>query len=288
MPSSKSQWHKSPTQRTSTRVFSALALLPTLLVFSLPAPAQQYGLPAMVRGVGIDQNLNAQIPLELMFKDETGQAVRLGQYFRQKPVVLALVYYECPMLCDMVLNGLTHTMEQTSLNIGPDFDVVTVSFNPAETWQLAAAKKANYVEKYKRQGAAQGWHFLTGQEDAIKKLADTAGFHYKYDPITKQFAHASGIMVLTPEGKIARYFYGIEYKPRDFRLGLVEASQNKIGDLADQVLLFCYHYDPMTGKYGAVIQNVTKVLGSATVLALGALVFVLIKRGTDSERGRPA
>jgi protein SCO1/2 len=242
----------------------------------------------MVRGVGIDQNLNAQIPLELMFKDETGQAVRLGQYFRQKPVVLALVYYECPMLCDMVLNGLTHTMEQTSLNIGPDFDVVTVSFNPAETWQLAAAKKANYVEKYKRQGAAQGWHFLTGQEDAIKKLADTAGFHYKYDPITKQFAHASGIMVLTPEGKIARYFYGIEYKPRDFRLGLVEASQNKIGDLADQVLLFCYHYDPMTGKYGAVIQNVTKVLGSATVLALGALVFVLIKRGTDSERGRPA
>jgi protein SCO1 len=288
MPSSKSQGHESLTWRRSTCVFSALALLPTLLVFSLPAPAQQYGLPAMVRGVGIDQNLNAQIPLELMFKDETGQAVRLGQYFRQKPVVLALVYYECPMLCDMVLNGLTHTMEQISLNLGPDFDVVTVSFNPAETWQLAAAKKANYVEKYKRQGAAQGWHFLTGQEDAIKKLADTAGFHYKYDPITKQFAHASAIMVLTPEGKIARYFYGIEYKPRDFRLGLVEASQNKIGDLADQVLLFCYHYDPMTGKYGAVIQNVTKVLGSATVLALGALVFVLIKRGTDSERGRPA
>jgi protein SCO1/2 len=231
----------------------------------------------MVRGVGIDQNLNAQIPLELMFKDETGQAVRLGSYFRQKPVVLALVYYECPMLCDMVLNGLTHTMEQISLNLGPDFDVVTVSFNPAETWQLAAAKKANYVEKYKRKGAAEGWHFLTGQADAIKNLADTAGFHYKYDPITKQFAHASAIMVLTPE-----------YKPRDFRLGLVEASQNKIGDLADQVLLFCYHYDPMTGKYGAVIQNVTKVLGSATVLALGALVFVLIKRGTDSERGRPA
>jgi protein SCO1/2 len=283
MPSSKS---KGSVAHALLR--SALALLPTLLVFSLPAPAQQYGLPAMVRGVGIDQNLNAQIPLELMFKDETGQAVRLGQYFRQKPVVLALVYYECPMLCDMVLNGLTHTMEQISLNLGPDYDVITVSFNPAETWQLAAAKKANYVEKYKRKGAAEGWHFLTGQADAIKKLADTAGFHYKYDPITKQFAHASAIMVLTPDGKIARYFYGIEYKPRDFRLGLVEASQNKIGDLADQVLLFCYHYDPMTGKYGAVIQNVTKVLGSATVLALGALVFVLIKRGTDSERGRPA
>ena len=266
------------------------ALVPTLVGYLLcsPAPAQQYGLPAMIRGVGIDQNLNAQIPLELMFRDETGQAVRLGQYFRNKPVVLALVYYECPMLCDMVLNGLTHTMEQTTLNLGSDFDVVTVSFNAKETWQLAAAKKANYVEKYKRAGAAQGWHFLTGQEDAIKKLADTAGFHYKYDPITKQFAHASGIMVLTPEGKIARYFYGIDYKTRDFRLGLVEASQNKIGDLADQVLLFCYHYDPMTGKYGAIIQNVTKVLGSATVLGLGALVFFLMRRGTDAEPRRPA
>jgi protein SCO1 len=256
--------------------------------FSAPAPAQQYGLPAMVRGVGIEQNLNAQIPLDLMFKDETGQAVRLGQYFTQKPVVLALVYYECPMLCDMVLNGLTHTMEQTTLNLGSDFDVVTVSFNPKETWQLAAAKKANYVEKYKRHGAAQGWHFLTGEEQAIKKLADTAGFHYKYDPITKQYAHASGIMVLTPEGKIARYYYGIDYKPRDFRLGLVEASEHKIGSLADEVLLFCYHYDPMTGKYGSIIQNVTKVLGSATVLGLGALVFFLMRRGTDAEPRRPA
>ena len=250
------------------------------------ASAQQYGLPAMVRGVGIEQNLNAQIPLELLFKDETGQVVRLGQYFRQKPVVLALVYYECPMLCDMVLNGLTHTMEQITLNLGPDFEVVTVSFNPHESWQLAAAKKANYVEKYKRKGAAQAWHFLTGQQDAIKELADTAGFHYKYDPVTKQYAHASGIMVLTPEGKIARYFYGIEYKPRDFRLGLVEASQHKIGDLADEVLLFCYHYDPMTGKYGPLIKNITRVLGSATVLALGALLFVLGRRGSDSEARR--
>jgi protein SCO1/2 len=262
------------------------AFMLALAVF--PASAQQYGLPAMIRGVGIDQNLNAQIPLDLTFKDETGQAVRLGRYFRQKPVVLALVYYECPMLCDMVLNGLTHTMEQVSLNLGSDFDVVTVSFNPKESWQLAAAKKANYAEKYKRQGAAQGWHFLTGEEPAIKQLADTAGFHYKYDPITKQYAHASGIMVLTPEGKIARYYYGIDYKARDFRLGLVEASQNKIGDLADQVLLFCYHYDPMTGKYGAIIQNVTKVLGSATVLGLGALVFFLVRRGTDAEPRRPA
>jgi protein SCO1/2 len=265
-------------------VVSALAL-------SGPASAQQFGLPAMVRGVGIDQNLNAQIPLELTFKDETGQTVRLGQYFRQKPVVLALVYYECPMLCNMVLNGLTHSMEQISLDLGRDYEVVTVSFNPHETWQLAASKKANYVEKYQRKGAKEGWHFLTGQEDNIKKLADAAGFHYKYDPISKQFAHASGIMVITPEGRIARYFYGIEYKPRDFRLGLVEASEHKIGSPVDAIMLFCYHYDPMTGKYGLVIMNVIRTLGSATVIALGTLLFVLIRRdrhGPASAGGRTA
>lgn len=259
------------------------------LVITGTAAAQQFGLPAMVKGVGIDQNLNAQVPLDLTFKDDTGQTVRLGQYFRQKPVVLALVYYECPMLCDMVLNGLTHSMEQISLDLGRDYDVVTVSFNPKETWQLAASKKANYVEKYQRKGAAEGWHFLTGQEEAIKKLADTTGFHYKYDPITKQFAHAAGIMVLTPEGRIARYFYGIEYKPRDFRLGLVEASAHKIGSPVDAILLFCYHYDPMTGKYGMVIMNVIRALGSATVIALGALLFVLIRRdrhGVHSAAGR--
>lgn len=267
-------------RRFSRRTWAVPALA---AVFCAGAAAQQYGLPAMVRGVGIDQNLNAQIPLELTFKDDTGQTVRLGQYFRQKPVVLALVYYECPMLCDMVLNGLTHSMEQISLNLGKDYEVVTVSFNPRETWQLAASKKANYVEKYQRQGAAEGWHFLTGKEENIKALADAAGFHYKYDPITKQFAHASGIMVLTPDGRIARYFYGIEYKPRDFRLGLVEASQRKIGSPVDAVLLYCFHYDPMTGKYGLVIMNVTRAIGSATVLGLGTLIFVMVRRDRHSH-----
>jgi len=266
-----------------------------LMIAALPriAGAQQFGIPAAtvpmaVQGVGIDQNLNAQIPLELPFKDETGKAVRLGQYFRGKPVVLALVYYECPGLCDLVLNGLTHVMEQISLNVGSYYDVVTVSFNPNETWQLAGAKKANYVEKYQRGGAKEGWHFLTGQEDAIKKLANTVGFRYNYDPVAKQFAHASGIMVLTPEGKIARYFYGIQYKPRDFRLGLVEASNNKIGTPADQVLLFCYHYDPTTGKYGMVITQITRALGTATVLALGAFVFIMIRRERHAAAGRVA
>jgi protein SCO1 len=270
--------------RSNRSFFAAIALA---AMFAATAAAQQFGLPAMVKGVGIDQNLNAQLPLELTFQDDTGKTVRLGQYFRQKPVVLALVYYECPMLCDMVLNGMTHSMEQISLNLGSDYEVVTVSFNPHENWQLAAAKKANYVEKYQRQGAVQGWHFLTGKEDDIKKLADAAGFHYKYDPITKQYAHASGIMVITPEGKISKYFYGIEYKPRDLRLGLVEASKDQIGTLADQVLLFCFHYDPATGKYGPVIANVTRVLGSATVLLLGGFIFVMLRR-EHQKPGRSA
>lgn len=253
------------------------------------AAAQQMGIPAatvpmMVQGVGIDQNLNAQIPLELKFKDENGQTVRLGQYFTQKPVVLALVYYECPGLCDRILNGLSHTMQQISLNVGSDYQVVTVSFNPKETWQLANSKKANYVENYNRSGAKEGWHFLTGDEASIKKLADVVGFHYKYDPVSGQYAHASGIMVLTPEGKIARYFYGIEYKPRDFRLGLVEASADKIGTPVDQVLLFCYHYDPTTGKYGMAITQVTRYLGTATVLLLGGFVFIMLRRDRRSHR----
>ena len=262
----------------------SLRALAILVLAGTAGFAQQYGLPAMVRGVGIDQNLNGQVPLELTFKDETGQAVRLGQYFGKKPVVLALVYYECPGLCDLVLNGLTHSMEKVTLNLGRDFDVVTVSFNPHETWQLAASKKANYVEKFQGKGAVEGWHFLTGQDDNIKKLADAVGFHYKYDPINKQFAHAAGIVVLTPEGRIARYFYGIEYKPRDLRLGLVEASEHKIGSPADAILLFCYHYDPMTGKYGLAITKVIRTLGSATVIALGALLFILIR----NDRKRPA
>jgi len=272
----------------SSNLFRAfLRCTPALALAALAgtAAAQQYGLPAMVRGVGIDQNLNAQVPLDLTFKDETSQTVRLGQYFRQKPVVLALVYYECPGLCDMVLNGLTHSMEQITLNLGQDFEVVTVSFNPRENWQLAASKKANYVEKYQRKGAAEGWHFLTGQEENIKKLADVTGFHYKYDPISKQFAHAAGIMVLTPEGRIGRYLYGIEYKPRDLRLGLVEASEHKIGSPVDAIMLFCYHYDPMTGKYGLVITNVIRTLGSATVLGLVALIFLLVRH--DRNRTAP-
>lgn len=256
--------------------------------FASVAAAQQLGLPAattpaLLQGVGIDQNLNAQVPLDLPFTDDNGQTVRLGQYFRDKPVVLALVYYECPGLCDRILNGISDVMHQVSLKVGTDYQVVTVSFNPQETWQLAHAKKANYIEKFQGSGAEQGWHFLTGDQASIKPLADTVGFRYKYDPVSKQYVHASGIMILTPEGKIARYFYGIAYKPLDFRLGLVDASANKIGSPVDELLLFCCQYDPTTGKYGMIITRVIQVLGTTTVLLLGGLVLIMIRRDRRSR-----
>lgn len=248
------------------------------------ASVQPAGVPSIIQGIKIDQNLSAQVPLELTFKDDTGRTVRLGQYFGETPVVLALVYYDCPGLCDLVLNGLEDSMQKTTLTLGTDFQVVTVSFNPQETWQLAAAKKANYVQKLKN--PAQGreaWHFLTGQDDQIVPLAKAVGFHYRYDPSTKLYAHASGIMVLTPEGKVARYLYGIQYNPRDLRLGLVEAADHKIGSPVDEVLLFCYHYDPSKGKYGLVIANVLRIAGSVTVFGLLALVFVMMRRDRRSR-----
>ncbi len=237
--------------------------------------------PRMLKDVGIDQNLNAQVPLDLTFKDEAGETVPLGKYFQGKPVILALVYYECPMLCNLTLNGLVHSLHDISLNAGEDFQMVAVSINPLETPQLAMAKKETYLEKYQRHNAMYGWHFLTGQEPNIQALAKAVGFHYAYDPVIKQYAHAAGIMVATPEGKLSRYFYGIEFPSRDLRLGLVEASHSQIGSPVDQVLLYCYHYNPVTGKYGFAIQRVLQVVGSATALALGAFLVISLRR----ERG---
>jgi protein SCO1/2 len=248
--------------------------------YSLPAA----GLPPVIEGVKIEQNLSGQVPMESVFKDETGQTVRLGQYFGQKPVVLALVYYDCPGLCDLVLNGLLDAMKQTPLELGADYQVVTVSFNPEETWQLAASKKANYIEKLHNKDGREGWHFLTGTDDSILPLANAVGFHYRYDPATKLYAHASGILVLTPEGKVARYFYGIQYQPRDLRLGLVEAARNKIGSPVDEMLLLCYHYDPAKGKYGLAITNVLRAFASATLLGLLAFVFVMVRRDRHAHQ----
>jgi len=260
--------------------FTILYLLSSVL---LVVPVNAQGLnatnrPAVLDEVGIDQKLNEPVPLDLEFRDETGKTVQLRDYFGEKPVVLSLVYYECPMLCTMVLNGLLRSFRALTFDVGKDFTVVTVSFDPRETPALAAAKKKTYIEGYGRPVAADGWHFLTGDEASIKRLTQAVGFRYVYDEETKQFAHASGIMVLTPQGKLARYFYGIEYAPKDLRLGLVEASAGKVGSPVDQVLLYCYHYDPQTGKYGVVIMNVLRLAGGATVLILGAFMFVMFRR----------
>ncbi len=256
----------------------------------LQDPIQNIGVrPELLKDVGIDQNLNSQIPLDLEFRDEKGRAVRLNEYFsKRRPVILSLVYYNCPMLCTQVLNGLLRSLKEQSLNPGKDFEVVTLSIDPTEKPVLASAKHDLYTGIYARPGAAEGWHFLTGEEAQIRQLAHALGFRYAYDPASKQFAHASAIFVLTPDGKISRYFYGIQYPERDLRLGLVEASQGEIGSPVDQILLFCYHYDPVTGKYGLLISRVIKAAGLATVLAIGALVFILGRREHYSLPARKA
>jgi len=246
-------------------------------------PTQNVGVrPELLKEVGIDQKLNSSIPLDLMFRDEHGKSVALGQYFGSKPVILTLVYYNCPMLCTQVLNGLDRSLEQIPMTIGRDFYVVTVSIDSTDQPPLAEAKQAVYLGMYNRPGSAAGWHFLTGEESQIKQLAAAVGFRYAYDPDSKQYAHASGIMLLTPEGKISRYFYGVTYPERDMRLGLVEASEGKIGSPVDQVLLFCYHYDPHTGKYGLLISRVIQLGGLVTVL-IGGIFLILLFRGEHYE-----
>jgi protein SCO1/2 len=239
------------------------------------------GLPKALNGVGIDQRLNEQLPLDLVFKDENGESVKLGDYFGKKPVVLSLVYYQCPMLCNQVLNGMVTAFKVMAFQPGQEFEVVTVSFDPRETAALAAAKKntyVNYLPEARRVGAAGGWHFLTGDETNIKRLTDAVGFRYHFDDATNQFAHASAIYVTTPQGKLARYFYGIEYAPRDLRLGLIEAADNKIGSPVDQLLLYCFHYDPATGKYGAVVMNMMRAGGIAMLVVMVAMFLVFRRR----------
>ena len=261
----------------SLSLWIQVVMLVTLL-FMIAGPGLAQGPPVKFSDVRFDQRLDQQVPLDLNFRDESGQSVRLADYFGKKPVVLSLVYYECPMLCTQVLNGQVTSLEQISFNVGEQFNVVTVSFNPRETPALAAAKKDMYLSKYGRPGAEQGWHFLTGDPKAIAALADSVGFHYVYDALLNQYAHASGIMVLTPEGRISRYFYGIEYPPRDLRLGLVEASAGKIGSPVDQIMLLCYHYDPATGKYGVLVTNSLRIGGVIIVVLLVTLFFFLQRR----------
>jgi len=250
--------------------------------------------PANLKDIGIDQKLNQPVPLDLQFKDESGNTVKLGDYFHAgRPVILNLVYYTCPMLCGEELAGEASALSMLKFTPGNEYEIVSVSFNPAETPQDAANAKKTYIERinehldHKTDGS--GWHFLTGQEPEIKQLADAVGFRYHYDPVSKQFIHATGIMLVTPGGKLAQYYYGVEFSPKDIRLGLIEASRGNIGNLVDQVLLYCYHYDPKSGRYGAVISRIMQLAGAATMLILGGFLLVMFRRdkhGSNQGTGR--
>jgi protein SCO1/2 len=269
------------------QIGKALVIAAALAVGASPARAQ--GLapdrtdpakakPGLLKQVGIDQRLNNQVPLDLAFTDEAGREVRLGDYFGKRPVILALVYFECPMLCTQVLNGMVSALGVVKFDAGREYDVVAVSINPKETPGLAAQKKQAYVERYKRPGTDAGWHFLTGKEENIKKLAASVGFRYAFDPEIQQYAHGAAIEILTPKGVISKYFYGIEFSPRDIRFGLIEASDERIGNAVDAALLLCYHYDPTTGKYGGASIRAVRIGAIATVVGFLSFLFVSLRR----------
>jgi protein SCO1/2 len=270
-------------QRTIREVALILAMAATLCATAsaqyFTPPETKTVAPPGLEGVGIDQRLNEQVPLQLTFKDEQGKAVKLGDYFHDgRPVILNLVYFQCPMLCTEVLNGLTSALKVIKFVPGDQFEIVTLSIDPRETPQLAANKKEMYLKKLGNPEAGKGWHFLTGEQAQISELAKAVGFRYRYDAKLDQFAHAAGIVLITPDGKISQYYYGVEYSAKDMRLGIVEASHNKIGSLADQVLLYCYHYDPRTGKYGATITNIIRLAGLTTVIILGSAIVLLFRQ----------
>ncbi len=268
--------------RTRRRRFAASVCLCALILLQADGVYAQLkpgnAAVADLSEVGLDQKLNEQLPLDTLFRDESGRTVKLGDYFGKKPVILTFGYYECPMLCTLVLNGLVKGLRTLSFDVGKQFEIVTISINPREGHSLAAGKKNTYVREYARPGAAQGWHFLTGEEPEIRKATQAAGFRYKFDPSTGQYAHASGIMIVTPKGKLARYLYGIEYTGQDLRLGIIEAAEEKIGSPVDQVLLFCFHYDPVTGRYGLAITRIMQLFGSATAIALFGFMWVMFRR----------
>jgi protein SCO1/2 len=241
-------------------------------------------LPPELQGVGIDQKLDAQVPLDTEFVNQDGQMAPLGAYFGQKPVLLALVYYRCPMLCSQILSGVVAGLRPLSLKPGRDFNVVAISFDPQDTTATARAKRDNYTHSYSSKAGVRGWNFLTGSPESIRAVTEAVGFHYRWDEKSKTFFHQSGIMVLTPEGKVARYLYGVEYQPKDLKLSLVEASHNKIGSLTDEVLLFCYHYDPATGKYGAAVINLMRGGAALTLLVLGTALTLMWRRNLAEDR----
>jgi protein SCO1 len=269
-------------------VIRAVAAFAAVMTIAVPAHAQYAAGPqrpnptslkdGVLKQVGIDQKIGQQLPLDLVFRDEAGRDVRLGEFFHGKPVVLALAYYDCPMLCTQVLNGLTGSLKTLSFDAGKDFEVVVVSIDPKDNFRLAANKKLTYIQNYGRPQTAAGWHFLTGAESSIKPLADALGFRYAYDANIKQYAHGAALYVTTPTGVVSRYLLGIDFAPRDLRLALVEASSNVLGTVRDKILLLCYHYDPATGKYGAATMNAVRAGFIATVAGFLAFLFVSLRR----------
>lgn len=270
-----------PLREFSPRFFRILLVCPVLLAAAAPARAHDSRAdtrPAALREVAFDQRVNEQVPLDLVFRDEERRHVRLGDYFGQKPVILALVYHRCQNLCPLLLDGLIRALRPLSFSAGDQFNVVVMSFDPRDLPAVAAAKKAEVLQRYGRPAAARGWHFLTGEEATIRRLAGAVGFQYAYDAATDQYAHAAGLVILSPQGKIFRYLYGIEYSPRVLRLSLVEASERGIGSPIDQVLLFCYHYDPATGRYSLLVMRLVRLAGLATVAALGTFIVIMWRR----------
>ncbi|HMT09395.1 MAG TPA: SCO family protein [Pyrinomonadaceae bacterium] len=245
-----------------------------------PAADTSVGLPEALKKIGIEQKLGETLPADAVLRDENGKDVTLGSYFGKRPVIVAFVYYECPMLCNQVLNGLTGSLKGISLEAGKDFDVVAISFDAREHEKsdLAKNKKAGYMERYGRPGTENGWHFLTGTQEELDKVTNAAGFSYKWDEKSEQFAHAGGIMITTPEGKLSRYLFGIDYSPKDVKFGVMESSNNKVGSAAEQLLLYCYHYDPSTGKYGLAVLRIMRIGGIATLAAMGLMGFVFWRR----------
>jgi protein SCO1/2 len=240
--------------------------------------------PAILKDVSFRQRLNETLPLDAQFLDETGRSVRLGDYFGgSKPVVLAFVYYQCPMLCIQVMNGISSSLRALPFEAGKDFDVVLVSFDPRDTPAAAAEKKRTHLDYWAAQSTASGWHLLTGDESTIARVTAAAGFSYQWDELTQQFAHVSGVLVVTPDGRLSRYFYGVEYSPKELRLALVESGQGQIGSVIDELLLYCYHYDPASGRYGVIVMNLIRVGGVLTVAFILGVMLLTRRRDTPLE-----
>jgi protein SCO1 len=271
---------------TALRAALGLVLVAGLLVIVAKLITPATARSNVLQDVQFNQRINEPIPLNLEFRDSNDRPVKLAQYFGRRPVVLSLVYYECPMLCTLELNGLVRSLRTLSMSAGEEFELVTVSFDHGETPQLAAAKKAQYVAQYERPSAEQGWHFLTGEQANIERLCEAVGFRYVYDPERDEYAHASGIVVLTPGGKIFRYFYGIDYPPKTLRLGIVESSEGRLGSATDQLMLMCYGYDPATGEYGLLVMNIIRLGGALTICVLAAFIGTSVYREKRNERAR--